>query len=95
MEDILQTTILLAGIILFTFAAYSDVKSVRIPNKLVAAIALVAVTRLIVSVIRLSRSTQYLPALCFSLFVLSFLAGIYRRRRCQAGNRGGAVGRLP
>jgi prepilin peptidase CpaA len=48
LEDILHTTILLAGIVLFIFAAYSDVKSLRIPNKLVAAIALLAVTRLIV-----------------------------------------------
>jgi prepilin peptidase CpaA len=48
MEDILQTIILLVGIVLFIVAAYSDVKSFRIPNKLVAAIALLAVTRLIV-----------------------------------------------
>ena len=36
------------GIALFIAAAYSDVKTFRIPNVLVAAVALLAVTRLIV-----------------------------------------------
>jgi prepilin peptidase CpaA len=44
----LQTTITLVGIALFIVAAYGDVKTFRIPNVLVAAVALLAVTRLIV-----------------------------------------------
>jgi prepilin peptidase CpaA len=47
-EDILQTIITLVGIPLFIVAAYSDVKTFRIPNVLVAAVALLAVSRLIV-----------------------------------------------
>jgi prepilin peptidase CpaA len=43
----LQTLISLVGIALFILAAYSDVKSFRIPNFLVAAVALLGVTRLI------------------------------------------------
>jgi prepilin peptidase CpaA len=46
-EDILQTIISLVGITLFIVAAYSDVKSFRIPNLLVAAVALLGVTRLV------------------------------------------------
>jgi prepilin peptidase CpaA len=48
LEDILQTIISFAGIGLFIVAAYSDVKSFRIPNLLVAAVAFLAVARLIV-----------------------------------------------
>ena len=44
----MQTIISLAGIALFIVAAYSDLKSFRIPNLLVAAVALLAVARLIV-----------------------------------------------
>jgi prepilin peptidase CpaA len=47
-EDILQNLITLVGIALFILAAYSDVKTFRIPNVLVFAVALLAVTRLIV-----------------------------------------------
>jgi prepilin peptidase CpaA len=43
-----KTTILLLGIALFIAAAYRDVKTFRIPNLLVAVIAWLAVTRLIV-----------------------------------------------
>jgi prepilin peptidase CpaA len=48
LEDILQTIISLVGIALFIVAAYGDVKTFRIPNVLVAAVASLAVTRLIV-----------------------------------------------
>jgi prepilin peptidase CpaA len=48
MEGILQTTILLLGVALFVFVAYGDIKSLRIPNPLVAAVALLGITRLIV-----------------------------------------------
>jgi prepilin peptidase CpaA len=47
-EDILQNLITLVGIAFFIIAAYSDVKSFRIPNLLVAAVAWLGVTRLIV-----------------------------------------------
>jgi prepilin peptidase CpaA len=46
-EDILQTLITLVGIALFIVAACSDVKTFRIPNVLVTAVALLGVTRLI------------------------------------------------
>jgi prepilin peptidase CpaA len=48
LEDILQNLITLVGIALFIAAAFSDVKSFRIPNLLVAAVAWLGVTRLIV-----------------------------------------------
>jgi prepilin peptidase CpaA len=48
LEDILPTIISFVGIALFIIAAYSDVTSFRIPNLLVAAVALLAVARLIV-----------------------------------------------
>jgi prepilin peptidase CpaA len=44
----LEATILLLGIALFIVAAYRDFKTFRIPNLLVAAMAWLAVTRLIV-----------------------------------------------
>jgi prepilin peptidase CpaA len=44
----LQTIISFVGIAIFIAAAYSDVKSFRIPNLLVAAVAWLGVTRLIV-----------------------------------------------
>jgi prepilin peptidase CpaA len=44
----LQSIFSFAGIVLFIVAAYSDFKSFRIPNLLVAAVALLGVTRLIV-----------------------------------------------
>ena len=44
----MQTIITIMGIALFIAAACSDVKTFRIPNTLVAALALLAVTRLIV-----------------------------------------------
>jgi prepilin peptidase CpaA len=44
----LQTLISLVSIVLFIVAAYSDVKSFRIPNLLVAAVACLGVARLIV-----------------------------------------------
>jgi prepilin peptidase CpaA len=44
---ILQTIVLLVGIALFVVAAHSDVKSFRIPNLLVAAVALLGITRLV------------------------------------------------
>jgi prepilin peptidase CpaA len=45
----LQTIISFVGIALFIIAAFSDVKTFRIPNVLVVAVALLGVTRLIVN----------------------------------------------
>ena len=47
-EDILETIISLLGIALFVAAAYGDVKTLRIPNALVAAVAALGLGRLIV-----------------------------------------------
>jgi prepilin peptidase CpaA len=44
----LETVILLSGIALFIAAAYGDVKTLRIPNALVAAVAVLGILRLIV-----------------------------------------------
>jgi prepilin peptidase CpaA len=48
LEDILEPAILLLGIALFVTAAYGDVKTLRIPNWLVAAVAALGLCRLIV-----------------------------------------------
>jgi prepilin peptidase CpaA len=47
LEEILETVILLLGMALFVAAAYGDVKTHRIPNWLVAAVAVVGIARLI------------------------------------------------
>jgi prepilin peptidase CpaA len=47
LEHILQTVILLLGVALFVAAAYGDVKRLRIPNTLVAAVAALGLFRLI------------------------------------------------
>jgi prepilin peptidase CpaA len=47
-EDILETVILLLGIALFVAVAYGDVKTLRIPNWLVIAVAALGLARLIV-----------------------------------------------
>jgi len=46
LEHILETGILLLGIALFVAAAYGDVKTLRIPNALVAAVATLGLFRL-------------------------------------------------
>jgi prepilin peptidase CpaA len=47
LEGVLQTAVLLLGIALFVAAAYGDITTFRIPNALVAAIAVLGVLRLI------------------------------------------------
>jgi prepilin peptidase CpaA len=47
LADILETAILLMGIALFVAAAYGDVKTLRIPNALVIAVAALGLLRLI------------------------------------------------
>lgn len=46
-EEILQNTILLLGVALFVAAAYGDIKTLTIPNALVAAVAALGAVRLI------------------------------------------------
>jgi prepilin peptidase CpaA len=48
LEDILETVILLLGVALFVVAAYGDVKTLKIPNTLVAAVTALGLLRLIV-----------------------------------------------
>lgn len=44
----METSILIIGIVLFVVAAYDDIKTLRIPNALVIAVAILGVLRLIV-----------------------------------------------
>jgi prepilin peptidase CpaA len=76
----LQTIISFAGTALFIIAAYSDVKSFRIPNLLVAAVALLAVVRLIVvgdpdAAIYTVGASIIVLAIGFVLFWQGFLGG--------------------
>jgi prepilin peptidase CpaA len=47
-EDILEKSVLVLGIALFVVAAYGDVKTLRIPNPLVIAVAVLGLVRLLV-----------------------------------------------
>jgi prepilin peptidase CpaA len=71
LEDILQTTILLAGIVLFIFVAYGDVKFFRIPNTLVYAVALLGVTRLII--IGDPSAALYTVGASFAVLIVGFV----------------------
>lgn len=76
----MQTIITLAGIALFIVAAYGDVKSFRIPNLLVAAIALLALVRLVaigdpsVALYTVGTSLAVL-SIGFVLFALGYIGG--------------------
>ena len=72
MEDILQTTILLLGVALFAIAAYGDIKTRRIPNLLVASVAILGVLRLIV-IGDLNAATQTVTASVIVLIVVFLL----------------------
>ena len=67
----MQTLISFTGIALFIAAAYSDIKTFRIPNVLVAAVALLAVTRLIV--IGNSSGVLYTVGASVALLVVGFV----------------------
>ena len=69
-EDILQNLITLVGVALFIVAAYRDVKTFRIPNVLVAAVALLAVVRLIV--IGDPNVALYTVGASFALLIVGF-----------------------
>jgi prepilin peptidase CpaA len=76
----LQNLITLVGIGLFIVAAYSDVKSFRIPNSLVATVALLGVVRLIVignpSVALYTVGDSFIVlAIAFALFWQGFIGG--------------------
>jgi prepilin peptidase CpaA len=76
----LQNLITLVGIALFIVAAYSDVKSFRIPNSLVATVALLGVVRLIVignpSVALYTVGDSFIVlAIAFALFWQGFIGG--------------------
>ena len=76
----MQTLILLLGIALFAVAAYGDVRSHRIPNVLVAAVAALGLARLIVigdlsnALYTISASVVVL-VLTFLLFWRGFVGG--------------------
>jgi prepilin peptidase CpaA len=72
MENILQTIITLVGIALFIFAAYGDVKSFKIPNAVVGAVALLGATRLIV--IGDSSAALYTVGASFAVLTVGFVA---------------------
>jgi prepilin peptidase CpaA len=67
----LQTAILCAGIVLFVFVAYGDVRTLRIPNILVAAVAALGVLRLIV--IGNLDTAAYTVAASASVLIVTFL----------------------
>jgi prepilin peptidase CpaA len=48
LENIVETIVLILGIALFAVVAYGDVKTLRIPNALVAAVAILGIARLVV-----------------------------------------------
>ena len=76
----MQTVISFVGVALFIAAGYSDVRSFRIPNLLVGAVALLAIVRLIVignpsiAVYTVSASTIILVT-GFALFSQGFVGG--------------------
>jgi prepilin peptidase CpaA len=76
----LQSIFSFAGIALFIVAAYSDIKSFRIPNLLVAAVALLGVTRLIAVddpnvALHTVGASAVLLAIGFALFWQGFIGG--------------------
>jgi prepilin peptidase CpaA len=80
MEDILQTTILLLGVALFVIAAYGDIKTHRIPNLLVASVAILGVLRLIVigdlnAAIQTVTTSVIVLIIVFMLFWRNFVGG--------------------
>ena len=67
----MQTAILFLGTALFVVAAYGDVRTLRIPNKLVAAIAVLGVLRLIL--IGEPNVALYTVGASLVVFIASFL----------------------
>ena len=76
----MKTIFAFVGIALFIIAAYSDVKSFRIPNLLVAAVVLLAVARLIVvgdpsAAVYTVGASVIVLAIGFVLFWRGFVGG--------------------
>ena len=67
----MQTIILLLGIALFAVAAYDDVKSLRIPNALTIAVAVLGIFRLIV--IGDKNMAPYTVGASLIIFIVTFL----------------------
>jgi len=78
----LDTIILLAGITLFVFAADGDVKSFKISNSLVAAVALLGITRLI----GISDPSVALYTVCASLAILAVGFVLFWQGFCGGGD---------
>jgi prepilin peptidase CpaA len=76
LEDILQTGILLLGIALFAVAAYGDIKTLRIPNSLVLAVAALGLLRLIlIGDLSVAVYTLGASAIVFGVTFLLFWRG--------------------
>jgi prepilin peptidase CpaA len=79
-EHALQTVVLLAGIALLIAAAYGDIKSLRIPNLLAVAVALLGVFRLIVigdlnAALHTISASVIILIITFLLFCRGFIGG--------------------
>lgn len=75
--NILQATIVFIGIVLFVAAAYGDIKSLRIPNKLAIAVAVLGVLRLLViGDLNFALYTVCTSAIVFIVTFLLFWRGI-------------------
>ena len=76
-SNILQEIILIIGIALFIAAAYGDIKSLRIPNKLAIAVATLGVVRLLVlGDVSAALYTVGASAIVFIVTFLLFRRGI-------------------
>jgi len=82
LEDILQTIITFVGIGLFIAAAYTDVKSFRISNMLVAAVGWLGVARLIA--IGDPHVALYTAAAAFIVLIIGFL--LFALHLCGGGD---------
>ena len=73
----MQTTIALLGTALFLYAAYGDIKSLRIPNKLAIAVAALGVLRLfMIGDLNFALYTVGTSAIVFIVTFLLFWRGI-------------------
>jgi prepilin peptidase CpaA len=82
LEDILETVILFLGIAIFVVAAYGDVKTLRIPNSLVIAVAALGLLRLIL--IGDLSFALYTVGASLLVFIVTFL--LFWRGLCGGGD---------
>jgi prepilin peptidase CpaA len=71
LENIVEIPILVLGIALFIAAAYGDIKSLRIPNNLAIAVAVLGIVRLLV--IGDLNTAIYTVGTCAIVFIVAFL----------------------